>query len=549
MKRVIFCFSINLALAVSLIAGQEYEPNWESLISAPIPEWVKDAKFGVYTHWGPYSVPAYETNTYISDMYAPTYEKSPKGVKEHHEKTYGPVAEVGYKEIIDMFTAPKFDAAEWVGVMEDSGAKFAGICTVHHDGFCLWDSAFTRWDSMDKGPRRDVFGEIAKEVRKTDMKLLATFHHARSYGYALKSKKSEYTAEQLKTYDVFDPQYNDLYRDKETVPPEVFGEEWHNKIEEVLAKYDPDMIWFDGLAQSIDHDVISTERLAGMFADYLNQDKPVTICNKLPAGPRWNFPVGFGLRCYENGRDMEADPRGFFLIDRAISYPWTYTNDKNYNLTPEHHIKSFVDLVARGGIFLISLTPKGDGSIPEQEKVIMKAIGDWLLVNGDGIYGTRPWKIVEEGFGAEQIRILQPSKKREGAKTARWDYKRLEKTDEIAIRFMKKGNDLYTFVIGEPEGGTVLIKSLAKGNVERSGKGIKRVSMLGSDASIEWKQTKEGLELTFPDKLPCEFAYGFKVEVNGKLDQSERPAPVDGEPRVAEYPIFTPPNWYPASPD
>jgi alpha-L-fucosidase len=348
----------------------------------------------------------------------------------------------------------------------------------------------------------------------------------------------------LKTYDVFDPQYNDLYRDPDTVPPDVFGNEWHNKIDEVLTKYEPDMIWFDGLAQSIDHDVISTDRLAQTFADYMNQEKPVAICNKLPAGPRWNFPVGFGLRCYENGRDMEADPRGFFLIDRAISYPWTYVNDKNYNLTPKHHIKSFVDLVARGGIFLISLTPKGDGSIPEEEKEIMQAIGDWLRVNGEGIYGTRPWKVVEEGFGAAQIRILQPSKKREGAKTARWDYKRLEKTDEIAIRFMKKENDLYTFVIGEPKEGKVLIKTLAKGNVEKNGKGIKRVSMLGSDEDINWKQTKDGLELTMPKELPCDFAYGFKVEVKGELDQSERPAPTDGEPRIGDYPILTPPDWY-----
>lgn len=543
MKSTLLLIVITALASGSLAGSEKYEADWDSLNNAPIPEWVKDAKFGVYTHWGPYSVPAYETNTYIADMYAPTYAKSKKGVKEYHEKTYGPVSEVGYKEIIDMFTAPKFDAAEWVQVMEDSGAKFAGICTVHHDGFCLWDSAYTRWDSMDKGPRRDIFGEIAAEVRKTDMKLLATFHHARTYGYSNKVKRKEYTKEQLATYDIFDPQYNDLYRDPETVSPEDFGNEWHNKIDEVLTKYDPDMIWFDGLAQSIQHGVISTDRLAKTFADYLNQDKEVSICNKLPAGPRWNFPVGFGLRCYENARDMELDPRGFFLIDRAISYPWTYTNNKNYNLGAEHHIKSFVDLVARGGIFLISLTPKGDGSIPDEEKEIMAAIGEWLSVNGEGIYGTRPWKVVEEGFGAKDIHILRPSKKKKGAKTARWDYKALEKTDKTAIRFVKKGNDLYTFVINVPESGKVLIKTLAKGNVEADGKGIRSVSMLGSNASIDWEQTEEGLSIEFPAELPSKYAHGFKIEVNGSLDQSERPAPIDGEPRVGEFPIFTPPAW------
>jgi alpha-L-fucosidase len=542
-RTTLTLFLLSSLAAGILNASDKYTADWESLKTTPIPEWVMDAKFGVYTHWGPYSVPAYETNTYVADMYAPTDKQSKKGVKAYHEKTYGPVAEVGYVDIIDMFTAPKFDAAEWVRVMEDSGAKFAGICTVHHDGFCLWDSEHTRWDSMDKGPRRDIFGEIAAEVRKTDMKLLATFHHARTYGYATKHKKSEYSKEQLETYDIFDPQYHDFYRDPDFVSPREFGDEWHNKINEVLTKYDPDMIWFDGLAQSIDHDVILTDRLAKTFADYYNQDKPVVVCNKLPAGPRWNFPVGFGLRCYENGRDMEHDPRGSFLIDRAISYPWTYTNDKNYNLTAEHHIKSFVDLVARGGIFLISLTPKGDGSIPQEEIEIMAAIGDWLEVNGEGIYATRPWKVVEEGYGAAEIREMRPSKKKKGGTTAKWDYKGLEKTKEKAIRFMKKGNDLFAFVIGVPEGGSVLIETLAKGNVETEGKGIKAVSMLGSGASIDWEQTDAGLRLVFPAELPCKYAFGFKVEVNGQLDQSERPAPSDGEPRVEEFPIFTPPAW------
>ncbi|MHC4200331.1 MAG: alpha-L-fucosidase [Planctomycetota bacterium] len=349
------------AMGVILMStGQSAEPaptgpaeaSWDSLKRCPIPEWVKDTKFGVYTHWGVYSVPAFATNTYGADMYAPTKELDERGVRTHHEKTYGPVSEFGYKDFVPMFKAEKFDAAEWVGVMADAGAKFGGICLVHHDGFCLWDSAFTRWDSMDMGPKRDVFGEIAREIRKAGLKLLATFHHARSYGHHFRFKKA-YTEEQRRTWDIFDPQYRDLYRNPETVTKEEFGREWMGKIREVIRKYDPDILWFDGLSNQIRNGTISERELLGTFADYVNgargRGREVTVCNKLPAGRRWNFPPGFGLRCYENGRDMETDPRGTFLIDRAISYPWTYVKGKRYKLTADHHISSFVDLVSRGG--------------------------------------------------------------------------------------------------------------------------------------------------------------------------------------------------------
>ena len=130
-----------------------------------MPEWIKDAKFGVYTHWGVYSVPAHETNIYGQEMYVPKgadrLPRRGRAVRDHHEKTYGSIFEFGYKDFVPMFTAPRFDPAEWAEVMAAGGAKFGGICLVHHDGYCLWDSEFTRWNSMDTGPKRDIYGELA----------------------------------------------------------------------------------------------------------------------------------------------------------------------------------------------------------------------------------------------------------------------------------------------------------------------------------------------------------------------------------------------------
>jgi len=527
--------------------ARDYQPTWESLKSAPVPEWVMDAKFGIYTHWGVYSVPAFETNVYGQEMYIPKdSRKMPKrglSVREHHEANYGSIFEFGYKDFVPLFTAPKFDPAEWAQVMQDGGVGFAGICLVHHDGFCLWDSAFTRWDSMDMGPKRDIYGELAREIRKRDMRLLATFHHARSYGHHTAFAKDFSQADKARL-DIFDPQYNALYRNPDTVSKQRFGTEWQNKINEVMRSYQPDAIWFDGLANQLANGVLDESKLLQCIADYYNKGTPYVdhpiIMNKLPSGRTWNFPMGFGLRCYENGRDMEPDVRGDWLIDRAIGYPWTWVKNKRYKQDAAYHIVSLCDLVSRGGILLLSLTPKGDGSIPAEEIRIMQGIGAWLKVAGEGIYKTRPWKTVGEGIDVDQIRSVIEDPKRPGQQKASWQFQKLEASQGQAIRFTraKDYSSLYAFVIGRPKSGRVTIKALRRGNVERQGRGIRSVSLLGSKAAIDWKQSAAGLTISFPKTLPCKVAYGFKIKVNGQLDDAPRTQYDDGVLRKGDWPIY-----------
>ncbi len=546
-----WCKSVMVLIVIlgvhSRLNARGYQPTWESLKTAPIPEWIMDAKFGLYTHWGVYSVPAFETNVYGQEMYTPRdSRKMPKrglAVRDHHEANYGSIFEFGYKDFVPMFTAPKFDPAEWAQVMKDGGVRFAGICLVHHDGFCLWDSAFTRWDSMDMGPKRDVYGELAREIRQRDMNLLATFHHARTYGHHTAFAR-DFTSEEKAWLDIFDPQYDDLYRHPDTVSKAEFGTEWQNKISEVIRKYQPDAIWFDGLAKQLANKVLDEPKLLQCIADYYNGGTPYVnqpiIMNKLPSGRVWNFPMGFGLRCYENGRDMESDVRGDWLIDRAIGYPWTWVKGKTYGQDSSYHIVSLCDLVARGGVLLLSLTPKGDGSIPAEEVRILRGIGDWLKVNGEGIYGTRPWKIVGEGVDVDQIRTVASDPKRPGQEKAGWKYEQLEASRGEAVRFTRSKDlsRLYAFVIGLPPQGRMTIKTLRRGHVEKNGRGIRSVSLLGSVEEIRWQQTDEGLTVTFPRSLPGRVAYGFKIEVNGRLDDAPRAVFDDGIRRQGDWPIY-----------
>jgi len=502
-RLLVACCSVLLA-ATSTIARANFQSNWESLSGQQIPLWVKDAKFGVYTHWGVYSVPAHGGPDYVRNLYEGS-KTDAKGVLSYHTKKYGPLDEFGYKDFIPMFTAPKFNADEWVGLMHEAGARFGGICLVHHDGFLLWDSKVNRWNSANMGPKRDIFGEIASAVRKyDDMKLLATFHHGRSFGYCTGAMKEEDITDEIrKTWDVFDPKYADFYWNERTGTAKEFSDQWRTKITEVIDNYRPDMIWFDGLRTSMRNDHPPESYVQQVIAHYYNSAavnrQDVMVCNK--HGGEFNFPELFGLRCFENGRDMPTDVGPWFLIDRAIAYPWSYVNNKRYRDGADYHIRSIVDVVSRGGIFLLSLTPKGDGSIPEEEKEIMCGIGRWMKVNGEAIHGTRPWDVFAEG-----PTVLRSMKKRNNGQVAeQWDWRKQFTSEDI--RFTTKGNALYAIALAWPEDGKLTVRSL--GSDADLNIGI--VTLLGHRGTLNWRQTANGLEVHLPAKRPCEYAFSLKI--------------------------------------
>lgn len=483
---------ISLFLLVSCtLSAQKYQPNWESLsVHNEIPEWFKDVKFGIYLHWGVYSVPEYATEWYPRYMYFKWHD-----VANFHEKTFG---KKDYHELVPLFTAEKFDAAEWASLFKKAGARFAGLVTEHHDGFSMWDSECTPWNAADMGPKKDIVGLLEKSIKEEGMKFITTFHHARNFQrYADPEVLNEELTkdynghERHRFYQSHFPYYPNTApasNDKKlqlmygNMPAKKWYEEvWFAKLKEVIDKYDPDIIYFDSWL-----DLIPEEYRQKFCAYYLNKaderKKEVLILRKQD-----DLPLSVSVENLENSRKDELHPVTW-QTEQTISYDsWSYTKDFEIK-TARHLIHEMIDIVSKNGIFLLNISPKANGIIPDDQRKVLLEIGEWMEKYGEAIYGTRPWYTFGEG----------PTKQPKGSIKFRAEFDKLKYTPQD-YRFTTKGNTVYIFTLGEPQPGTAIkVGAFAKSKIP-GGKRIKKVTMLGNSAKVHWKHTDEELQLSVPN--------------------------------------------------
>jgi alpha-L-fucosidase len=479
-----------------------YELDWQSLAKHETPQWLLDAKFGIYAHWGVYAVPAYKTEWYGKIMYDPNDNR---GAYEYHRKMFGPQNEVGYKDLIPKFRAENFNPDEWSDVIRASGAKYAGIAVVHHDGFGLWDSDVYRWNAGRMGPKRDLYGDLVKALRSRNLKVIATEHHMRTFDWYLPNEKVQ--EEQKKAgVDLYDPRYADFYWNHHTSTKSEFIRVWERKLIEVIDKYRPDVFWFDGgnfTSPDVALPVLST------LAHYYNQAAarrvPVAVLNKFAGTMKFNFPEDVGMLTYETGRDRPDFVAKPWIDDQSIAeVGWGYAHDLVLR-TPREIIVGFVDRVARGGGLLLSLAPMANGVIPENQKRVLAEIGEWLKVNGEAIYGTRPWQVQTEGPTEKLV-----------YERARHRFWRFDAANAEDIRFTRKRNELFAVALGWPEDGKLQIKTLRTGGPLASAR-IATIALLGSPSRIRWTRTADALDVELPSEKPCKYAYALKLTLRGSL--------------------------------
>lgn len=483
--QTILCITLGLSFTGG-ISQDVYQPNWESLSKYTVPDWYQDAKFGIFIHWGVYSVPAYGGNSYGEWYPYNMYRKGTK-VNKHHIATYGPLDKFGYKDFIPMFKAEKFDPDAWAKLFKDAGAKYVIPVAEHHDGFAMYKTSLTIWNSYNMGPHRDIVGELAKSIRKEGIVFGLSFHRAEHWFYFYNGR--------LIPSDVNDQKYRDFYG-----PPEEGGydfpnhamstdflNDWLLRSNELVDKYQPQIMWFD---QWIERD--GFEPYLKSFASYYYNhakewNKKVVINYKYDA-----FPARAAVLDIERGK--QADIRKLpWQSDDAVGFnSWGYVDGDHYK-SPQFLIDELIDIVSKNGNLLLNIGPKADGTIPQEQQELLLNIGKWLKINGEAIYGTRPWRIFGEG----------------PAKSIGGDHidKKVEPYTPQDIRFTAKGDILYVIPLVMPK-GKISVKSLS--TKEEKSK-ITSVNLVGSNERIKWKQEKNGLIIQPPNEYPSEYAPTFKI--------------------------------------
>lgn len=461
-----------------------FQPNWDNIAeNYKFPEWFVDAKFGIFIHWGPYSVPAFNNEWYSRHMYLKDHK-----VYKHHIATWGPQDKFGYKDFIPLFKAEKFDAKEWVELFKKSGAKYVVPVAEHHDGFSMYNSDLNEWNSVKMGPKKDIIGLLKKELEKEGLIFGLSTHRAENAWFF--NGGMDFPSDvQDTTISLYGRRYkNEHYTDD-------FAREWLTHTYELINKYEPKLIWFDWTVNNHVLMPYFNKFMAYYYNNALDWEEGVVVNTKQ------GYPTNVQVWDMERGKSGKMMQFPWQTDTSVGKKSWAYV-DGEKNKTPEQIIHDLIDIVSKNDNLLLNIGPRADGTITEEQKNILLSIGKWLEVNGDAIYGTRCWKKFGEGDAEPTKGTFSDNKAT--VYTAR------------DIRFTTKGNDFYAIALNWDE-NELLITSLDKDAIADAE--ILNVSLLGSDEQINWTKTDKGLKLSFPKNKPCDYAYSFKITFNKKVGE------------------------------
>ena len=463
--------------AADVVAAQvpagPVQPNWPSLQAYyQVPAWYAEAKFGLCMHWGLYSVPAYHNEWYEKHMYG-----SP-AIAAWHVQHFGLQDSFGYKNFIPLFKAEKFDADAWAELFRQSGARFFMPACQHHDGFALWDSKVTPYNAMQMGPHRDIIGELAKAVRKRGLKFGFTNHQVENFQF-INPPRDMLERMKAARADLFDPAWVNFYNvaDRSDSACKAFLVNWFNRNVELINQYQPDMLWFDNGIDQRYLDPIKLQLAAYYYNTAKQWGKQVSLNTKKAAfAPSGTNIATIGSILDFEGRAPAGIRTGVWDVDTQIGSTWGYTTDMRV-AGAGAIVTRLIDIVSKNGTMMLNLSPKADGTIPQEQQETLLGVGRWLQVNGSAIYGTHNWiKAQEEG------------------------------TDGNRVYFTVKADTLYAIITGKWPAGAYTIHSLPV----TAGKAT-HVSLLGTKQAVNFSQDSNGLTVVLPTNAPCTIAYTLQI--------------------------------------
>lgn len=477
-----------------VIEKGKYKADWQSLAQYPVPQWYKDAKFGIFIHWGIYAVPAYFSEWYCRLMY---YKGNP--VYWHHKRKYG--KDFNYRDFIPMFRAEKFDADAWVRLVKSSGARFMMPVGEHHDGFKMYNSDLNSWNSVNMGPKRDVLGELKAACEKTGLIFSTSSHRAEHFWFMNGGKTIGFPNETQA-----EP-YRELYGDCHTVhkrnnlftllkqehgiePTEQWLKDWLVSSCDLIDRYQPASLFFDWWVSYKAFRPYMKKFLAYYYNRSLEWGKEVCVYYKSDA-------IMYNCAIFDRERgQLETISPYIWQGETSTSYnAWSYCTTNRFK-KPEILACNLLDVIAKNGCFVLNLGPKADGTFCDEEMHIISALGSWTNKNAEAIWGTQPYKVFGEG-----------KRQKGGSFTEHFRYTAND------YRFTCKTGVVYAFAL-KPKGKRKFqIRSLAD-SMDGFHCVIKSVKILGSNAAVNYRQNKRCCTISVREKIKSDMPICFKIEVD-----------------------------------
>jgi alpha-L-fucosidase len=475
-----------------------FKPTWESLRKFQCPDWFRNAKLGIWAHWGPQCVPMY------GDWYARNIYIEGSDQYRYHWRTYGHPSEFGYKDIVKLWKAEKFDPDGLMDLYKKAGAKYFVAQAVHHDNFDNWNSRHHKWNAVNIGPEKDIVGLWGKAARKRGLRFGVTEHAGATYNWFAVNKDCDKEGPYAGVpYDGNDPAYRDFYlpsKDKDLHEWYTDNAWWHRKwyarMKDLVDQHQPDLLYSDGGVPFCKAD-------RGVFCDQPGLSLIAHLYNTSAA-----LHGGANEAVYnQKDKDEKIFTVGVLDLERHMTsdifpYPWQtdtcvggwFHNVRLVYKTPKQVVQMLVDIVSKNGNLLLNFTQRPDGTLDDECLHILDCMAKWIKVNGEGIYDTRPWKVAGEGPTGEEGEYAG-----EGAV----DYKSQD------FRFTAKGKTVYAFQMNWPEDGKAFIRSLGSNNVPK----VTGVKLLGAKGKVAFEQAYGGLVIRLPGKPVCDYAHCFRVEM------------------------------------
>jgi alpha-L-fucosidase len=468
-----------------------FKPEWESLSKFEAPAWYRDGKFGIFIHWGAYSVPAFGSEWYPRNMY-----KADQPEFQHHIETYGSQKDFGYKDLIAQFKAEKFDPHAWAELFKAAGARYVIPVAEHHDGFPMYASDLTEWCAAKKGPQRDVIGELSTAIRDAGLVFGASSHRAEHWWFFDHGMRFDSDVREGGSAALYGPAANQRVAENQSEPPDAaYLDDWLLRSCEIVDKYQPQVVYFDWwICQPVFQPYL--KRFAAFYYTRgAEWGRDVAINFKEWEGQ--SFPESTGVFDIERGQSADIRPL-FWQTDTSVAKnSWGYTANQDYR-DANSIVDDLVDIVSKNGALLLNIGPKADGTIAKKEQELLREVGKWLDVNGEAIYGSRPWK----KFGEGPTQVVAGSFA---------DVKRPDFTaEDFRFTTSADGRTLYAIALAWPADRELRVKSFARGAGD-SPVTVENVALLGHEDDVAWEQTDEALVVKLPESAPSEHAVTLRV--------------------------------------